>query len=138
MKISIEDKKAEAIRRMKKMGVFSETIKQFEKDGYISRSEPPFGAFYWVEGEELARIHEFEKERNALVYMVIDSYFRDIGHMISYLYVEDEMDEWTFFDSDAENGILFTYTINVDDPDESEFGSIGYKMGIGAGPVRIS
>ncbi len=55
MKISREEKKTEAIKRMKAWGIFDQTIKQFEKNNLVSISEPPFGAFYWVEGEELER-----------------------------------------------------------------------------------
>ena len=67
MNISMEEKKVEAIARMKKLGIFPQTIKQFEDEGYISISEPPFGAFYWAEGEDLERIRQFEAEHNALV-----------------------------------------------------------------------
>ena len=45
MNISKEEKKAEAITRMKTLGIFSETIQQFETDDKVSISEPPFGAF---------------------------------------------------------------------------------------------
>ena len=86
MNISIEEKKAEAVRRMKMLKIFPETIKQFEKDGYISRSEPPVGAYYWVEGKELEAIREFEKEHDCLVYTVVRAY-TSIGMMDSYLFV---------------------------------------------------
>ena len=52
MNISIEEKKAEAIRRMKMLEIFPETIRQFEKENLISVSEPPFGAFYWADEEQ--------------------------------------------------------------------------------------
>ena len=66
MNISKEEKKAEAIVRMKMLGIFPETIQQFETDDQVSISEPPFGAFYWLEGENLDRIRRFEEEYNAL------------------------------------------------------------------------
>lgn len=43
MNVNIEEKKMEAIERMKTLGIFPQTIKQFEQDGYISISEPPVG-----------------------------------------------------------------------------------------------
>ena len=67
MRISIEEKKAEAIERMKALGIFPQTIKQFKDEGYISISEPPLGAFYWAEGEDLERIRQFEDEHDELV-----------------------------------------------------------------------
>jgi len=53
MKATREEMKDEAIKRMKKLGIYAETIKQFEKENLISISEPPMGAFYWVEGDDL-------------------------------------------------------------------------------------
>lgn len=74
MNVTREEKMAEAIERMKALRVFKPTIKQFKDDGYISISEPPFGAFYWAEGDDLKRIREFEEQNNALVYLVVRSY----------------------------------------------------------------
>lgn len=138
MKIPIEEKKIEAIRRMNRMGVFNATIRQFEKEGHISRSDPPFGAFYWVEDEDLDAVRKFEEKHNALVYMVVRAYFGGFCMMDSYLFVEDERDEWAFFDNDMSINSTFTYTISYNDPDCSEFGSIGIKMGIAGGPVRTA
>ena len=83
MSVNIEEKKTEAIERMKALGIFPQTIEQFERDGYISISEPPVGAFFWAEDEDLQRIYEFEANYNALVYLVIRSY-TTIGKMDSY------------------------------------------------------
>ena len=41
MNVSIEKKKAEAVRRMRELGIYGPTIRQFEKQGLLSRSEPP-------------------------------------------------------------------------------------------------
>ena len=136
MNISIEEKKAEAIRRMKMLGIFPETIKQFEA-GYVSRSEPPFGAYYWVEGEELEALRKFEEEHDCLVYTVVRSY-TSIGLMDSYLFVGDDVEEWELDRDDLENGYAFTYTVNHDAPDCSEFGTIGIKLSVAAGLLRTS
>lgn len=45
MKVSIEEKRAEAIKRMKAFGFFHEAIELFEADGTPLSSEPPWGAF---------------------------------------------------------------------------------------------
>lgn len=68
MNITREEKRAEAVERMKLLSIFPETIKQFERDGYISISEPPAGAFFWAGDDDLQRIHDFEESYNALVY----------------------------------------------------------------------
>lgn len=136
MNISIEEKKAEAIRRMKMLGIFPETIKQFEA-GYVSCSEPPFGAYYWVEGEKLEALLKFEEEHDCLVYTVVRSY-TSIGMMDSYLFVSDCKDDWDSDREDLEEGYAFSYTVNYDAPDCSEFGTIGIKLSVAAGLVRTS
>ena len=135
MNISREEKKIEAIARMKKLGVFSETIKQFEQEDLVSISEPPVGAFFWVENEELEEMRRFEQRHKALVYVIIRSY-TTIGKMDSYLYVSDYKDEWQR-DRDALNSNeAFAYVINRDMPDCSEFGSIGIRRTIAGGLAR--
>ena len=42
-----ELQKAEALARMKLIGIFPEAIKQFDRDGKVNISEPPFGELYW-------------------------------------------------------------------------------------------
>lgn len=69
-----DKQKAEALARMKLLGIFPETIKQFDRDWKVSISEPPLGAFYWAEGWDLDRIEQFEEDHDALVYLVIRSY----------------------------------------------------------------
>lgn len=136
MSVSKEDKKVEAIARMKSLGIFSETINQFDKVDYVSISEPPFGAFYWAEDEDLKRIREFEEQYNAVVYVVIRSY-TDIGKMDSYLYVSDHEEEWERDRDDLENLSPIAYVYNHDAPYCSEFGSVGLKRSVAAGLLRI-
>lgn len=135
MNIAREEKKAEAIERMKLLNIFSETIKQFKRDGYISISEPPVGAFFWAEGEDLQRIHNFEESHNALVYLVIRSY-TSIGKMDSYLYVSDYRDEWDNDRAGLKNGEALCYVYNHDMPDCSELGYIGIDKTSAAGLRR--
>lgn len=135
MNISIERKKAEAISRMKLLGIIPEAIQQFEKEDLVNRSEPPFGALYLVDGEDLAYLREFEKHHNALVYMVVRSYY-DIGKMDSYLYVSDYEEEWERDREELQNGSAFAYVCNLDDETCSEFGSIGVKISAAAGLLR--
>lgn len=46
MKISLEEKKAEAVKRMKAYGLFHEAIECFEHDGIVMYSEAPWGCYY--------------------------------------------------------------------------------------------
>lgn len=137
MKISRDDKKAEAIRRMELLGVYPETIEQFDKYGYVSISEPPMGAFFWAQDDDLKAINEFEHEYNALVYMVVRSYFKELGKMDAYFYVSDYIDEWKIDVDCFKNNEAFVYVFNHDYPMFSEFGSIGIKRTPAAGFVRV-
>lgn len=138
MNIPIEEKKAEAVVRMKQLGIFDQTIRQFERNGLISRSDPPFGAYYWVEGEELEAIHRFEAEYNALVYTVIRTYYVNGVIMDSYLYVSDHKEEWQDDFMDINEWTPYAYVVNHQDPDFSEFGRIQVRLGPAAGLIRIA
>lgn len=136
MNVSIEKKKAEAVKRMRKLGIFGPTIKQFEKEDLVSISEPPAGAFFWVEGDELKEMREWEKEHNALVYVIVRSY-TTLGKMDAYLYVSDHEDEWQEDNECLKEGEVFAYVINRSMPDCSEYGCIGVKRTIAAGLARV-
>lgn len=138
MKVSIEEKRAEAIKRMKAFGFFSDTVKLFEKNGTPLSSEPPWGAFYALNDQQKAAVHEFEEQYGGLVYSVIRSFHKELGIIDNLLYVSDEKDEWPWDWGDIENMCPCIYAVNYNTPEFSEFGSIGVKMGAGAGLIRIS
>lgn len=138
MKVSIEEKRAEAIKRMKAFGFFSDTVKLFEKNGTPLSSEPPWGAFYALNDQQKAAVHEFEEEYGGLVYSVIRSFHQELVVIDNLLYVSDEKDEWPWDWGDIENMCPCVYAVNYNTPEFSEFGSIGVKMGAGAGLIRIS
>lgn len=98
---------------MKALGIFPDTIKQFKDDDYVSISEPPVGAFYWAEGEDLQRIKDFEKQHDALVYVVVRTY-SNIGKMDSYLFVSDYRNEWEQDNEDIKNMAPLAYVYNHD------------------------
>ena len=138
MKVSLEEKKAEAVARMEMLGIFPETIRQFEKDGLVSVSEPPFGAFFWVDEEDKKLIAEFEKSRSALVYMIVRSYFKDWGKVDAYLFVSDYKDEeWDLDRNDLKHGQALAYVYNHDEPVFSEIGTVGLQLTVAAGLQRI-
>lgn len=135
MKISIEKKKLEAVDRMNALGIIPDAIRQFKRGEPVMVSEPPFGALYYVDDELQRAISDFESEYNAVVYLVVRSY-TTFGKMDSLVFVSDEEDEWRMDREDINNGIVFTYTINYDMQDCSEFGSIGYERTIAGSILR--
>lgn len=136
MNVSREKKIQEAIDRMKALDIYGEIIESFREDGKVSLSEPPFGAFYWLEGEDLERINKFEEEYNAVVYVAIRA-FTEIGKMDAYLYVSDHEEEWPSDREDIANKEVMSYVYNHDMPDCSEFGYIGLERTVAAGLKRI-
>lgn len=144
MQISRERKIEEAVRRMKTLGIIDDAISQFQKDGTVMVSEPPFGALYTIDEEQKKLVEEFEREHNAVVYMVVKCY-STIGKMDSFLYVSDYEDEWemeaVWFvvedeetetnNSDMSDGYIMSYTHNYDAPECSEFGEIGVRQSFG-------
>ena len=138
MKVSLADKKAEAVKRMQMLGVYPETIRQFDKENFVSISEPPFGAFYWVDDETEKIIKDFERKYNSLVYMVVRSYFKELGKMDSLLFVSDYKDEeWEMDRNDIRHGQALAYVYSYDEPIFSEIGPVGLKPTIAAGLKRV-
>ena len=136
MNATFEMKKAEAVKRMKKIGIFPKIVQDFARSNRVSRSEAPFGAWYWIEGEELERIRKFESEHDAVVYAVIRTN-TTIGLMDSYLYVSDYPESWEMDMEDINENMVLAYVKNYDMPDCSELGSIGIKLTPAKGLVRV-
>jgi len=126
-KITIEEQKAEAIKRMKLIGLMPEIIKQFEKDDVVHYSET-MGILYWLsnkpEWEE--HIKELEKKRNILVYHAELSYLT-FGTCLSLFYVSAYKEEWEQDKKSLQKGYACCYVWNIDDDDCSEFGGITFK-----------
>lgn len=135
MKVSMEKKKEEAIRRMEALDIYVDTINQFEDEDLVSYSEPPLGTNFWFNKEQREIIKAFEKEYNALVYFAIRSY-TEFGTLDSFLYVSDHEEEWEMDNEDLKDGYVVAYVYNYDMPDFSEFGSIVVQPRFG-GLVRI-
>ena len=136
MKVSMENKKREAIKRMEALDIYAEAIRHFKYDGTLNYSEPPMGLNYWLDEEQKKIVRDFEEKYNALVYFVIRSY-TNIGIMDSFLFVSDYLEEWILDNNDIRNGYAYAYVYNYDVPEYSEIGMIGIQS-ISGGLVRIS
>lgn len=126
-----EEKINEAVARMKKLGIMTDTIKQFEQ-GKISQSIDGF--MYWIdeqtENNLKAQIDEFEQKNNAVVYYVITTNTA-FGLLYSLLFVGDDESEWEYENEDLADGYVFSYVINNDEPMFSEYGTIGVGQRFG-------
>lgn len=124
----------ECLRRMHELQLSSTCIDAFKK-GIVWESEG-IGALYELNNEEKQIVENFEKEHQGYkVYHVIHNIF-EFGEVYSLLYVDNNFDEWHYFDEDLQSNITFVYAYNKDDDFCSEFGSIGIKKNIG-GLIRI-
>lgn len=132
MNVSMEKKEAEALERVKELGIYSSTIEQFDRLGKISLSELPFGAFFWIEGEDLERVRKFEWEYNALVFIAIRNFISE-GVMDSFLYVSDYPEEWADNRHLLEEGKAYAYVFNHDVSYYSDIGVIGIELTAAAG-----
>lgn len=134
-RISREEKKQEAIARMKMLGIFEPTISQFEKDDLVSESTPPFGDCYWLNKEQKERVRQFEEEYGELVYHVIHSY-TNIGELENLLFVSNYKEDWPLEREAIKNGEVFAYCYNLTNPEFSESGMIGVRLTVAAGLER--
>ena len=135
MNISREEKKIEAIKRMKTLKIFPETINQFEKDDLVSISEPPNGYYFFLSDEERALADKLEEKYGILIYTAIRS--GSLGPFISFLFVSDDKDEWWMDRRDVQNKEPIAYVYNTEDPKLSEFGSISIAQSVGGGLLRV-
>lgn len=136
MNISLDMKKAEAVRRMKMMDVFGRAREAFRRSNKVMVSEPPFGGLYDLNERQKEVAKRLLDENGALVYMVIRSFCEDM-EMESYLYVSDHEEEWGMDRDDIREGYAVTWTENLTYPDCSEFGSIGFRS-CGGGLLRTA
>ena len=121
--------KAQAVERMKKLGIMEQPVKEFEDEGKLNLSENG-GLLYYLNEDEQKMVDDFEKENNGLVYHVIKSR-TTIGLMYALLYVSEYLEEWKMDMEDLEGGQALAYVVNMDMPDCSEFGTIGIKPSVG-------
>ena len=140
MNVSREIKKVEAINRMKELGLFAPCIKAFKSRDEVQLSEQTGGLYeFSVDRELTAKVQEFERKNNALVYHVIHTLMRldgEVMDMYSFLYVSDYQEEWEMDQNDIKEGYALVYVWNKTIDYFSEFGSIAVKEKFG-GLVRI-
>ena len=130
-----EKQKQEAIERMKMLKIYTQAIKEFEKENVINVSEHG-GILFWLDDEQQEMVKKFEEKYNAVVYHVIHNY-TEFGELYSLLYVSQHENEWDYDKDDIKHNIALCYVVNKDEESFSEFGSIGIKPQYG-GVIRIN
>lgn len=126
--------KKEAIKRMKALGIIDDTIQQFEQGDLVSYSLQ--GGNYWLDSTFKQLVTEFEEKHDYLVYYAILSY-TNIGRMLSLFYISNREEEWSGDWKELKQGFQMSYVFNLDIPEYSEFGLIGFRPLFG-GLVRTA
>ena len=109
---------------MKALGIIDDTIQQFEQADLVSYSLR--GGNYWLDNSFKQLVAEFEEKHDYLVYYAILSYTA-IGKMLSLFYVSNREEEWSGDWKELNEGFQMSYVFNLDIPEYSEFGLIGFK-----------
>lgn len=131
-----KEMKAEAVRRMKYLGILDGVIEEFEKEDRLELSEYLNDVFpavlYWTSNYEGLdeKIKNFEERFDTLVYHVILTH-TEFGDMYSMLYVSDDDGDWVYdweILSDKDNPGAYA---NVWCGEIEEVGLVGVKPAIG-------
>lgn len=130
----------EAVKRMKKIGLFENIVEEFEADGTVNYSERvgQCGILYWLKNkpEWVKIVKEIEEEYDILVYHMTHEYTA-FGECLSMLYVSSDETTWAddMYDLEQkeEDGSFYcySYVYNLTDPVFSEFGDGAFKTGAG-------
>lgn len=140
MNVSIEEKKAEAVKRLKEMNVFEYYVQDFSISGRVQVSEPPLGALYWLDKNKdagvIEYIKEFENGGENLVYLVVRGWYQEIGQLDHLFYVSDYPEEWEDAHNDIKENIALVNVYSIDDPTCCEIGSISFTRTSAGGILR--
>ena len=123
------EQKLEAIKRMKNLDIYTQAIKEFEKDNVLNKSESG-GILFWLDENEKKMVKEFEEKYNATVYHLIHNY-TEYGELYSFLFVSQYKDDWDYDNEDLNNNRSLVYVKNIDEDAFSEFGTIGIRSQFG-------
>ena len=128
MNIKLEEKKIEAIKALKKLGIYEPYIEGFEKENLVCYFDG-YAGFWAYQDEELAeKIKQIEKRYNCLVYAVTHEK-TSFGELYDLLIITDYKEEWSDLleKVDVADYYAFAYVWNKTDEACSELGTIGIR-----------
>lgn len=123
--------KAEAVKCMGILKLDKRCIQAFKaKKQSVWMSSGPFGGLYEADDKLKNMIKDVETEHDIIVYHVVDRFVMGM-HCYSMLCVCKYPEEYEMNEEDLKDGYAFSYVLNVDAPDCSEFGTICVKPTFG-------
>jgi len=136
---SNDEMKAEAIFRMRQIGLVDTILNDFASNGNIQVYEPPYGCGYDLEDEDLESVRKFEWKYDTLVWGVVRSFRNDDGEdetIDAFLYISKDKEYW-----DEERANLFNltptvYTVEKEHPERIDIGCMSIYISEGGTPLR--
>ena len=123
--------KAEAVKYMDILKLDKRCIQAFKaKKQSVWMSSGPFGGLYEADEKLKNMIKDVEIEHDIIVYHVVDGFVMGM-HCYSMLCVCKYPEEYEMNEEDLKDGYAFSYVLNVDSHDCSEFGTICVKPTFG-------
>ena len=132
------------------MGLHENVRREFKEDATVYYSEPRrltglmaamagediAGILYWLDNkpEWAEKVRRVEEEKGVLVYHATNE-LAEFGELLSLFVVTKDEEDWEGDRGLLKQGQAFCYVLNLDDPDCSEFGFIGFEVASG-GIVR--
>ncbi|OPJ57943.1 hypothetical protein [Clostridium oryzae] len=123
------EQKNEALKRMKKLELSEDIIREFDKENKLNLSEYG-GMLLWLDEQQQRIVKEYEQKSGSLVYHVIHG-FAEFGELYNMLCVSKYRNEWQRDMLDIENGRAFAYVKNITDDFSSEYGLIHFEKNFG-------
>lgn len=126
MKKINEQKTAEAVARMREMGMMPEAIQMFKQDHLLQSEGRGFlsGILYDLD-ERARKAVSVVSDNGGMPYHVIKS-FTEVGTLYAVLYVSHSEEEWDM-ERMENDGSIFSYVYNATNPSYSEYGYIGIR-----------
>lgn len=122
--------KAEAVKYMSILKLDKRCIKAFE-EGNVWLSSEPLGGLYAADDKLKNMIKDVETEHDIIIYHVVENMVMNT-HYYSMLCVCKYPEEYEMHEEDLKDGYAFSYILNVNAPDCSEFGTICVKPTFGS------
>lgn len=132
------------------MGLHENVRREFKEDATVYYSEPRrltglmaamagedvIGVLYWLDNkpEWAEKVRQIEEETGVFVYHATNE-LTEFGELLSLFVVTQHEEEWESDRAMLKDGEAFCYVLNLDEPDFSEFGYIGFMVA-GSGIVR--
>ena len=130
-----ERQKAEAIKRLKLLGIAQYTIRKFEETGEVSTCSCVTGEPQPTEDFVKTMIHQLEQQYGFLVFLNVrsETYFGTIDNLF---FVGKYDEEWKMSLDDLKDGYALVYAQNWSYPENSEMGSIAFYRTDNGGILR--